>query len=415
MVTTLLAAGFGATLTWNSCSEMTVKSVPGFSPEVADIIIKKCTPCHAGGKSEKGFGYVDKPALLIANGYITPGDSAGSLLYKKVSATPPYGDRMPKGGPYLNDAQLAIVANWIDTMEDPSGTKYSVAISASTGITTNPTGTASVGKNQKLAITVTPPSGVDVAQAVGGTCAAGTWSGSVYTTGKVTEDCSVVFTKDNEASVAIAGSVASSSEGDIQDIAFDLSSKIIEKGQTASFDFTVRANDTMDVNDEANLVSGTCAAGEITLLDAGTRRYRYTTGVISASCTVKLQTDIPCPDPSVSAPTFAGAGSIQTILGGGSSSTAKCTSCHYGSEQSVDFTTGAQGSAIEHASMLTVAKTATNGLKFVDAGKPLKSAMYLQVDPKLNFSGHMPDGGPYLNVTDRSKFCRWILAGAPND
>ena len=75
-VSTLLAVGVAATATWNSCSEMEVKAVPGFSPEVANIIIKKCTPCHAGGKSEKGLGYIDKPAMLIANGYITPGDSA---------------------------------------------------------------------------------------------------------------------------------------------------------------------------------------------------------------------------------------------------------------------------------------------------------------------------------------------------
>ena len=103
----------GVFSTWNGCSDMVVKTVPGFTPEVAEIIIKKCTPCHAGGRSENGLGYIDKPAMLIAKGYLQPGDFANSLLYKKVSETPPYGGRMPKGGPYLNDAQQSQVCNWI--------------------------------------------------------------------------------------------------------------------------------------------------------------------------------------------------------------------------------------------------------------------------------------------------------------
>ena len=405
MVTTTLAAGIAATATWNSCSEMEVKPVPGFSADVADIIIKKCTPCHAGGKSEKGLGFIDKPALLISKGYIIPGDSAGSLLYKKVSAKPPYGDRMPKGGPYLSDGQLATIANWIDTMEDPAGTKYSVAVSASAGITTSPTGTASVSKNRTLAITTTPDSGVTVSQSVGGTCAAGTWSGSVYTTGKITADCSVVFTKADEASVSIQGSVPSHSEGDIRDISFDLSSLTIEKGQTASFDFTVRANDTINVNDETNLVSGTCAVGDLTMIDAATRRYRYTTGAITSSCTVTVQTDNPCPEPTISsAPTFADVAAILDVP------SVKCTGCHDNGSESSTFPSY-EGAAVgvDEIKITTSTHVSANGMKLITAKKPLSSSMYLQVDPNKWFRGsRMPQGGATLDKNKRNTFCHWI-------
>ena len=390
MVTTLLAAGFGATLTWNSCSDMTIKSVPGFSPEVADIIIKKCTPCHAGGKSEKGFGYVDKPALLIANGYITPGDSAGSLLYKKVSATPPYGDRMPKGGPYLNDAQLAIVANWIDTMEDPSGTKYSVAISASTGITTSPNGTASVGKNQKLAITVTPPSGVNVAQAVGGTCAAGTWSGSVYTTGKVTEDCSVVFTKDNEAVVTGSGTGVTLVSSNIT----------VEKGNTAEFDVTVRAGDSINFN--LTSISGTCPKGAWS--NTSSNHGTYTTGTITTACTVIFSTANPCP--TVITGVFAAA--VDTVMANHG-----CTGCHDPDVYAdiADFTGGAAPlrglDGTRYSSRKLVKVTSSS------AGLPLESMLYINTtSDKFVSSAQMPLGNPHLSSTEQSTICNWIFQGA---
>jgi hypothetical protein len=32
---------------------------------------------------------------------------------KKMSPTPPFGDRMPQGGPYLSDSITAVIATWI--------------------------------------------------------------------------------------------------------------------------------------------------------------------------------------------------------------------------------------------------------------------------------------------------------------
>ena len=115
------------------CNDFELKDAPGFAKDAdstaaAKLIIQKCTGCHANGKSENGFGFVDKPDLMIKNGYITPGDHAKSLIYKKISSTPPYGNRMPKGGPYMSDSELATIAKWIDNLDDPNGKKYTVKI-----------------------------------------------------------------------------------------------------------------------------------------------------------------------------------------------------------------------------------------------------------------------------------------------
>jgi hypothetical protein len=44
---------------------------------------------------------------------VTPSDSANSYLYRKVTGSGITGDRMPQGGPYLNDAQLKLIRDWI--------------------------------------------------------------------------------------------------------------------------------------------------------------------------------------------------------------------------------------------------------------------------------------------------------------
>jgi hypothetical protein len=45
---------------------------------------------------------------------ISPGDTANSLLYRKITQdTPPVGSRMPLGGPNLMAANIAIIRDWI--------------------------------------------------------------------------------------------------------------------------------------------------------------------------------------------------------------------------------------------------------------------------------------------------------------
>lgn len=44
---------------------------------------------------------------------VAPSDYANSYLYRKVTGSGITGDRMPQGGPYLNDAQLKLIRDWI--------------------------------------------------------------------------------------------------------------------------------------------------------------------------------------------------------------------------------------------------------------------------------------------------------------
>jgi hypothetical protein len=44
---------------------------------------------------------------------VTPGDVANSYLYRKITGAGITGDRMPQGGPYLNDAQIKLIRDWI--------------------------------------------------------------------------------------------------------------------------------------------------------------------------------------------------------------------------------------------------------------------------------------------------------------
>ena len=44
---------------------------------------------------------------------VTPLDPANSYLYRKITGAGITGDRMPQGGPYLSDAQIKLVRDWI--------------------------------------------------------------------------------------------------------------------------------------------------------------------------------------------------------------------------------------------------------------------------------------------------------------
>ena len=74
----------------------------------------------------------------------------------------------------------------------PSGPTFTVTPSG-TNVTLNPSSVQTISSGSTLSIIVTPSTGYSVSPAVGGTCAAGSWSGSTYTTGAVIADCTVTF------------------------------------------------------------------------------------------------------------------------------------------------------------------------------------------------------------------------------
>ncbi len=91
-----------------------------FSADVLPILQHYgCTGCHGGS----GGLYVGTVAQLEQGGNhgpaIVPGDGAGSNIFKKLSPNPPFGNRMPQGGPYLPDSTIQLIKNWIDQGAKP--------------------------------------------------------------------------------------------------------------------------------------------------------------------------------------------------------------------------------------------------------------------------------------------------------
>jgi hypothetical protein len=72
-----------------------------------------CAGCHGGN----GGLFVQTVAQLLQGGLhgpaIVPGKPDASNLALKISAAPPFGDRMPQGGPYLPDSTIQTIRLWI--------------------------------------------------------------------------------------------------------------------------------------------------------------------------------------------------------------------------------------------------------------------------------------------------------------
>lgn len=74
----------------------------------------ECTSCHGGSG---GLTVTTVTQLLSGGNHgpaIVAGKSESSTLITKLSARPPFGSRMPQGGPYLPDSTIQIIARWIN-------------------------------------------------------------------------------------------------------------------------------------------------------------------------------------------------------------------------------------------------------------------------------------------------------------
>ena len=86
-----------------------------FADNVLPIFVRYgCYGCHGG---TNGLD-VSTVANLLKGGIhgpaIVPGKADSSLIMKKTSPAPPFGDRMPQGGPYLPDSVRAVIGTWIN-------------------------------------------------------------------------------------------------------------------------------------------------------------------------------------------------------------------------------------------------------------------------------------------------------------
>jgi len=84
-----------------------------FARDVAPILQNHCVDCH-GPNLELGSLRLDDKKLALAGEIIEPGNSAESLLIKRLARNDKLGIRMPPTGPALKDEQIGILKTWID-------------------------------------------------------------------------------------------------------------------------------------------------------------------------------------------------------------------------------------------------------------------------------------------------------------
>jgi hypothetical protein len=87
-----------------------------YQKQIAPLFQKYgCSSCHGGS----GGLFVTSYAQLMQGGnhgpVVVPGNADSSNIIKKLSLnTPPFGVRMPQGGPYLPDSTIQLFRNWIN-------------------------------------------------------------------------------------------------------------------------------------------------------------------------------------------------------------------------------------------------------------------------------------------------------------
>ena len=141
----------------------------------------------------------------------------------------------------------------------PSGTDVSIT----------PDSAQVVASGASQAFTVTPDDGFTLSNAVGGTCAAGSWNDNVYTTGAITADCTVIF-----SATQATFTVTPSADNNLMVEPFQ--PQAVADGSTQAF--TLFANVGYSVS---QIVGGTCPAGSW-------NDNVYTTGAITADCSVSF-------------------------------------------------------------------------------------------------------------------------------
>jgi hypothetical protein len=123
VVTAVLFAICGCTDQGSTLASSDV-STPDPPPTGSDISFRNqvlpvlqnagCLGCH-GGNGGLSVGSV---AQLLTGGIhgpaVIPGNAESSILIRKLLSGPPFGDRMPQGGPFLPDSTVQVFRLWIN-------------------------------------------------------------------------------------------------------------------------------------------------------------------------------------------------------------------------------------------------------------------------------------------------------------
>lgn len=94
-----------------------------YSSIQAHVFTPICTACHAGGSAPQGLRLDAANAYAMTVGVasaevpslqrVAPGNPDNSYLVQKIEGHAAVGARMPFGGPYLDDATIAVIRQWV--------------------------------------------------------------------------------------------------------------------------------------------------------------------------------------------------------------------------------------------------------------------------------------------------------------
>lgn len=96
---------------------------PTFSAIQRDVLTPRCTVCHAGAAAPAGLRLDEGSSYALLVGVasrqspgtlrVAPGRPDDSYLVHKIEGRAAVGARMPLGGPFLDDATIAVIRDWI--------------------------------------------------------------------------------------------------------------------------------------------------------------------------------------------------------------------------------------------------------------------------------------------------------------
>src|SRR6058998_257849 len=118
--TRIVALGLALVATAVAADSADLKKID-FKRDVQPIFASRCAECHGEKKDKAGVRF-DRRKTVFQGGdsgkpLVVPGNSAGSLLFRKVTSADP-DERMPAKGEPLTEAQIATLRNWIDQGAD---------------------------------------------------------------------------------------------------------------------------------------------------------------------------------------------------------------------------------------------------------------------------------------------------------
>jgi len=126
-------SGSGDGMTTGAAGTGTRPPIAGLQPTLASIqdnvFTPICTTCHGTSNPPQGLSLVagasagnlvnvpsPSNSSLIR---VIPGNADGSFLIQKLKGTQTQGDRMPRGGPYLDPSTIDVISQWITNNATP--------------------------------------------------------------------------------------------------------------------------------------------------------------------------------------------------------------------------------------------------------------------------------------------------------